>query len=143
MKEIEMNEQANQNTNAASGTVGLIAALAYIDNVGFHGIATNLGGPTPKIDRTWAGLVRNARTAVSSVHWPEDVQDLADRFAAAAAQLATAIDQRDTTAAADPAKEIHVAYHALSDAAWNHLAKSAGTYPGGTEHHHNRSGHAH
>jgi hypothetical protein len=125
-KEPEMSEHGSPSIEAAVRTAGLLAALTHIDNVGFHGIATNLSGATPKIDRSWAGLVRNARTAVAAISWPAEIQAMADRFTAAAGQLAAALDQRDADATADPAKELHVAYHALSDAGWAYLAKTAG-----------------
>jgi hypothetical protein len=134
-----MSEHGNSSVEAAAGTAGLLAALTYIDNVGFHGIAMNLTGATPKIDRNWAGLIRNARTAVAAIVWPADIQGMAERFTTAAGQLAAVLDQRDTDAAADPAKELHVSYHALSDAGWNHLAKIAGIPEDGTPHH----GHSH
>ncbi len=134
-----MSEHGNSSVEAAAGTAGLLAALTYIDNVGFHGIAMNLTGATPKIDRNWAGLIRNARTAVAAIVWPAEIQGMAERFTTAAGQLAAALDQRDTGAASDPAKELHVSYHALSDAGWDHLAKSAGIPEDGTPHH----GHSH
>jgi hypothetical protein len=115
----------------------MIAALIYIDNVGFHGIATSLTGTAPRIDRSWSGLIRNARTAAAAIDWPEELQPLAGRFAAAAARLAAALEQHNTSTTAEPAQELHVAYHALSDAGWAHLAKTAGIPgEGGTAHHH-------
>lgn len=137
-----MSEHGNSSVEAAAGTAGLLAALTYIDNVGFHGIAMNLTGATPKIDRNWSGLIRNARTAVAVIVWPADIQGMAERFTTAAGQLAAVLDQRDTDAASDPAKELHVSYHALSDAGWDHLAKSAGIPEDGTPHHgHSHTGH--
>ena len=120
-----MNQHGDPKIEAAVRTAGVLAALTHIDNVGFHGIATNLTGASPKIDRNWSGLIRNARIAVAAIDWPDEIQTAAERFTAAAGQLADAIDQRDTNATADPAKELHIAYHALSDAGWSHLAKTA------------------
>jgi hypothetical protein len=134
-----MSEHGNSSVEAAAGTAGVLAALTYIDNVGFHGIAMNLTGASPKIDRNWSGLIRNARTAVAATIWPADIQGMAKRFTAAAGQLAAALDQRDTGATSNPAKELHVSYHALSDAGWNHLAKIASVPEDGTPHH----GHSH
>lgn len=134
-----MGEHGNSSVEAAAGAAGLLAALTYIDNVGFHGIAMNLTGASPKIDRNWAGLIRNARTAVAAIVWPADIQGMAQRFTAAAGQLSEVLEQRDTGAVADPAKELHVSYHALSDAGWDYLAKSAGIPGDETPHH----GHSH
>lgn len=130
-----MSEHGNPSVEAAAVTAGLLAALTYIDNVGFHGIAMNLTGASPKIDRNWASLIRNARTAVAVMIWPAEIQGMAERFTAAAGQLAAALDQRDTDATSNPAKELHVSYHALSDAGWGYLAKSAGIPEDGTPHH--------
>ena len=130
-----MSEHGNPSVEAAAVTAGLLAALTYIDNVGFHGIAMNLTGASPKIDRNWASLIRNARTAVAVIIWPAEIQGMAERFTAAAGQLAAALDQRDTDATSNPAKELHVSYHALSDAGWGYLAKSAGIPEDGTPHH--------
>ena len=124
-----MNQTGDPKIEAAVRTTGVLAALTHIDNVGFHGIATNLTGTSPKIDRNWPGLIRNARIAVAAIGWPDEIQDAAERFTAAAGQLADALDQRDANATADPARELHVAYHALSDAGWSHLSKAAGVGP--------------
>lgn len=105
---------------------GLLAALTHIDTVGFHGMATALTGSEPRIDRIWAPLIRNARIAVAVTTWPDELQPAADRFTAAAGELIPALERRDTRGVADPAKELHVAYHALSDAGWGHLASTAG-----------------
>lgn len=120
-----MHQHEDPNSAATVRIVGMLAALTHIDNVGFHGIATNLTGASPKIDRNWSALIRNARIAVAAIEWPDEIQITAQRFTAAAGQLADALDQRDTNATANPAKELHVAYHALSDAGWSHLARTA------------------
>lgn len=115
---------------------GLLASLTYIDNVGFHGIATTLTGPAPKIDRSWAALIRNAHIAVAATIWPVDLQAAASRFTHAAEELIAVLEKRDTAAVAEPAKELHIAYHALSDAGWSHLAASAGIATEGDHDHH-------
>lgn len=130
-----MTEHQDPNNNAAVRAASLIATLTHIDNVGFHGIATTLTGASPKIDRNWAGLIRNARIAVAAIAWPDEIQPKAETFAAAAAQLTAALGQRDTTATAAPANDLHLAYHALSDAGWSHLAKIAGLEEAPAHHH--------
>ena len=132
-----MNQHGDPNIGEAVRTAGVLAALTHIDNVGFHGIATNLTGASPKIDRNWSGLIRNARVAVAAIEWPDEIQSAAERFTAAAGLLADALDQRDTDATAGPAKELHVAYHALSDAGWSHLAGTANIPQEEKAHHHN------
>ncbi|MEY9776327.1 hypothetical protein [Arthrobacter sp. MW3 TE3886] len=132
-----MSHHGDPNVETAVRTAGLIAALTYIDNVGFHGIATSLTGTAPRIDRSWPGLIRNSWTAVAAVDCPNELQTLAERFATAAQRLAAALDQRDLSATAEPAQELHVAYHALSDAGWAYLAQTAGIpEEDRTPHHH-------
>lgn len=132
-----MNHHKEPDIDAAVRTAGRIAALTYIDNVGFHSIATSLTGASPRIDRSWPGLIGNARTAVAAIDWPDEIQALAERFAAAAQRLASALVQRDISATAEPAQELHVAYHALSDAGWAYLAQAAGIPEDfRTRHHH-------
>lgn len=138
-----MNQHGDPNIQGAVWTAGLITALTHIDNVGFHGIATNLTGTSPKIDRNWSGLIRNARIAVAATNWPDEIRTMAERFVSAAGRLAAALDQRDTNATAEPAKELHVAYHALSDAGWAYLAKTAGLPEEGTSTHHHNQGTPH
>ncbi|NKR13624.1 hypothetical protein QN084_12680 [Paenarthrobacter sp. R1] len=116
-------------------TTALLAVLTHIDTVGFHGIATALTGSEPKIDRNWAPLIRNARIAVAVTAWPDELRPAAERFVASVEQLTPVLERRDTAGVADPAKELHIAYHALSDAGWGYLASAAGI-PGGEEHGH-------
>lgn len=132
-----MNQHGDPNMRAAVRAAGVLAALTHIDNMGFHAIATNLTGASPKIDRNWSGLIRNSRIAVATIEWPDEIQAAANRFTTAAGQLADALDQRDTNATADPAKQLHVAYHALSDAGWSHLARTADIPQEEGAHHHN------
>lgn len=121
---------------------GLLASLTYIDNVGFHGIATTLTGPDPKIDRNWAALIRNAHIAVAAITWPPDLQAAASRFTHAADELIAVLERRDTASVGEPAKELHIAYHALSDAGWSHLAAATGMTTEGAHDHHGH-GHSH
>jgi hypothetical protein len=130
-----------ENTTSAARVTGVLAALTHIDGVGFHGIATNLTGPAPKIDRNWAGLVRNALIAVLATDWPDELQAAVERFSAAAEPVVAAQSRRDTTAASNTAQELHVAYHALSDAGWSYLAKIAGVPEQDKAHHHPGAAH--
>jgi hypothetical protein len=118
---------SEQNGESSIQTAGMIAALTHIDGVGFHALATSITKPSPKIDPDWSTLLRNAGTAVASVTWPQEIRRTAERFSAAAGQLAAALDQDDIPSAQAPAREVHGAYHALSDAGWKHLSIAAGT----------------
>lgn len=134
-----MSTNPGEGNEPAAGTAGVLAALTHIDGVGFHGIATNLTGPEPKIDPNWAGLLRNALIAVLATDWPEGLKPAVERFSAAAQPVIGALSRRDTAAASDTAQELHIAYHALSDAGWTHLAQVAGV-PERSESHHRPAG---
>lgn len=122
----------------------VLAALTHIDGVGFHGIATTLTGSEPKIDRSWPGLVRNALIAVLATPWPDELRADIERFAAAAHPVVGALAGRDLAAASSGAHELHIAYHALSDAGWEYLAKMAGVPPQEQAHrHHGSAAHGH
>jgi hypothetical protein len=64
-----------------------------------------------------------------------------ERFSTAAEPVVAALSQRDTTAASNTAQELHVSYHALSDAGWSYLAKIAGVPEPGQAHHHPGAAH--
>ena len=104
-----------------AGAAGLVAALTHIDGVGFHGIATSIGRPTGTVDPEWPRMLRNAATAVAVVSWPSGLEDTA---------------KGDRAAASGPARQVHGAYHALSDGGWEHLAEAAGLAPQAREEHH-------
>lgn len=120
----------------AGTTAGLIAALTHIDGVGFHGIATSIGKPSPAIDPEWSALLRHARTVVAATAWPEELRQTAETFVDSAGRLAAALDGNDVDSSKSPAKEVHSAYHALSDGGWKHLSAIAGTAERSATHHH-------
>ncbi|MDQ6751843.1 MAG: hypothetical protein M3017_00140 [Actinomycetota bacterium] len=121
-----MNPHRNPGTQTATQTVGMIAVLSHIDSAGFHGIDMALGGATPTIDPSWSSHTHNARIAVAAIPWPDELRARAKSFADAAARLAAALDRGETMAAAAPAREVHAAWHTLSSAGWNFLAKTVG-----------------
>ncbi|QDG87100.1 hypothetical protein [Pseudarthrobacter sp. NIBRBAC000502770] len=129
----------NPDSETAAQAGGMIAALSHIDSAGFHGIDMALGGASPTIDPSWAGHVRKARIAAASVSWPDDLQPQLTAFTDAAGRLAAALDEGDTKAASVPAREVHAAWHTLSNRAWNYLAKTSGIEkeggPAGHQHH--------
>ena len=102
-----------------------IAALTVIDGVGFHGIDTALNGTTPKVDAAWLGKVRHAQVAARSVPWPKELHPKAKAFSEAAAKLGDSLEKDDAKGAAAPAKAAHETQHALSNGAWEMLAKNA------------------
>lgn len=136
-----MNSNQGEDSGAAAGTAGMLAALAYIDGVGFHGIAADLTGPEPEIDRSWPALLWNALIAVRATVWPEGLQPAVERFCGAAEPVVAAVSRRDTAAAASAVHELHLSYHALSEAGWSHLAKVSGVPGRGGAHHTHGAGH--
>lgn len=116
---------------------GMIAALAYIDGVGFHGIDMVLSSESPTINLAWLGKIRNARIAVAAIEWPDEFHFKAGSFADAAGRLVTALGEDDVATAVAPSADVHGAWHALSDAGWSWLATTAGIR-GGDSH---RGGH--
>ncbi|MBT2588382.1 hypothetical protein [Arthrobacter sp. ISL-95] len=119
-------EHIHTDAEPAVTATGVLAALTHIDTVGFHGIATALTGAEPRIDRNWAPLIHNALIAVAVTTWPPELQPASDRFTAAVGQLIPTLERRDTVGVAETATELHIAYHALSDAKWSYLDSSAG-----------------
>ena len=105
---------------------GMIAALAYIDGVGFHGIDVVLSSESPTINGAWRGNIRSARIAVAAIDWPDELQSKAVSFADAAGRLVTALGEDDVETAVAPSADVHGAWHALSDAGWSWLATAAG-----------------
>ena len=123
-------------TEHPAQAAGLIAALTHIDGVGFHGIATSIGRPAGTLDPEWPRLLRNAATAVAAVSWPPGLEETARTFIDSAISLAEALGQGDRAAATGPARQVHGAYHALSDGGWEHLAAAAGLTARPREEHH-------
>jgi hypothetical protein len=112
-----------------------LAALNIMDSAGFHGMDTTLNGSNAAIDSQWLGKTRNARIAVASTSWPEELQPQAKAFVEAAGKLQAALEADDPRAAAGPAKETHETQHDLSADAYTHLAGKAGIAMPGSEGH--------
>ena len=104
----------------------VLPAVALIDGAGFHGIDTALAEPGAKIDAQWLGNTRNARIAVASTSWPDELKPEARAFVDAAARLQAALETDDAAAAAAPAHDTHEAQHDLSADTYNYLAGKAG-----------------
>lgn len=125
-KENRVKLHRNPGSETATRAAGMIAVLSHIDGAGFHGIDTALGGGSPSIDPSWYSHARNARIAAAAIPWPEELQPQAKSFTDAAGRLAAALVGGDTKAAAGPAREVHAAWHTLSNLGWNFLAGIAG-----------------
>ena len=112
--------------SASNEATATLAPVTLIDAAGFHGIDTALAASGATIDAQWLGKTRNARIAVASTTWPDELQPQARAFLDAAARLQAALEQDDAAAAAGPAHDTHEAQHDLSADAYNYLAGKAG-----------------
>ena len=112
--------------SASNEAVAMLAPVTLIDGAGFHGIDTALAVPGAEIDPQWLGKTRNARIAVASTTWPDELKPQVQAFVDAAAQLQAALESDDAAAAAAAAHETHEAQHDLSVDAYNYLAGKAG-----------------
>ncbi|PKN83069.1 MAG: hypothetical protein CVU47_00835 [Chloroflexi bacterium HGW-Chloroflexi-9] len=103
---------------SAHSNGSVLAAIAIIDAVGFHGIDDALNGADPAIDKAWAAKVTQAKRAAQTIGWPEGAQAAAEAFAKAAAALEPALAADDVEAAAKAAGDAHGTQHALSHNVW-------------------------
>jgi hypothetical protein len=105
----------------------LLAALLTLGGVDLHHIEDVLVGQQPEIDPAWLAPLRNARTAVALVVWPEELQPQAEDFLADSMVLVEAIEADDLDAAAAAAAAAHEAGHLLEGPGYAYLAEQAGT----------------
>ncbi|UKA63317.1 hypothetical protein [Arthrobacter sp. FW306-04-A] len=123
-----------EHSTPGESVAGMLAALAHIDGAGFHGIDEAFRKESPVIDEFWSSRTRAAQIAAASISWPEELEEQARFFGAAAGQLATALSGRDVKAAAAAGREAHKAWHGLNTPAWTYLAKTAGIQVSGDAH---------
>ena len=112
--------------SASNEATATLVPVTLIDGAGFHAMDTALAAPGAQIDPQWLGRTRNARIAVASTTWPDDLKPQARAFIDAAARLQAALEEDDAAAAAAPAHDTHEAQHDLSADAYNYLAGKAG-----------------
>jgi hypothetical protein len=104
----------------------LLSALVLMDGAGFHTMEEALSAPGATIDAEWLGRTRNARIAVATVTWPDDLEAKAKAFTDAVAPFQAALEDDDAAEAARAVSAAHAAQHALSLDAYDHLAEEAG-----------------
>jgi hypothetical protein len=80
-----------------------------------------------EIDPQWLGKIRNARTAVAAVEWPEKLNGFAEDFLANSALFESALTDDNARMASATVVATHVAYHVLYDESFELLAKHFGT----------------
>jgi hypothetical protein len=112
--------------STSNESAAILAPVTLIDGAGFHGMDTALAASGGTIDPQWLGKTRNARIAVASTTWPDELEAQAQAFVDAAAKLQAALESDDVAAAAAPAHDAHETQHDLSADTYNYLAGKAG-----------------
>ncbi len=110
-------------------TVDVGAMLAALDILGaaeLHHMNTTLVQEGGEIAPAWLGRLRNARTAVAVVDWPEELHELVADFLEQSLHFEEALAEDDAVRAAETVTPAHGAFHALSGAGFALLAEQAG-----------------
>ena len=105
----------------------VVAAIAYLDGVGFHGIDTAISGG--EIPAGTLGKVQNAAAITAAVKWPSALHEDGDALADALRDLSKAVEGANASAAAEPAKAVHDIEHGLSRKAYAWLREMGGDAP--------------
>lgn len=110
-------------TRAAS--VGqVVAAIAYLDGIGFHGIDTAIAGG--EIPAGTLGKVQKSIAVTAAAAWPTALQPGARELVDHLRALAAAVEAGDVSAAVDPAAAAHDVEHDLSSKAYAWLREAGG-----------------
>lgn len=104
----------------------VLAALATLNAANLHHVETSLIGDDPHIDTTWLAPIRNARTAVALIAWPEELETAADDFLRDSMPLLIALEADSVEDASAVATDAHTAWHLLRDPGYAYLAGEAG-----------------
>lgn len=105
--------------SAALESSNLLLAGRYLAAAEFHAMDAALHDGT--IDPGYLGTVQTTLAAVSSLRWPDGVQDAKEAFVSAARELEAALQAQDATAAAAAAEDAHAREHDLTHAIFEHL----------------------
>ncbi len=105
----------------------MLAALDILGSTGLHHMNLMLVEEGATIDPAWLGKLRNTRTAIAVVEWPEELHEAAQAFLDASMPLEMALADDDAAAAGEVVTEAHGAFHSLSGAGFGFLAERAGT----------------
>ena len=80
--------------------------------------------------RAWLGGLRNARTAVAVVDWPEGLHEMVADFLEQSMHFEKALAEDDVARAAETVVPAHGSFHVLSGAGFTFLAEQAGLTAG-------------
>lgn len=112
----------------------VVAAITYLDAVGFHGIDTAIAGG--EIPSGTLGKVQNALAVTTAVRWPSALHDDSAALVDHLRDLVKDLGEGKASVAADPAKAVHDAEHSLSRKAWAWLRDMGGDDHGSDAHAH-------
>jgi len=115
---------AQADVTHASMVGQVIAAVAYLDGVGFHGIDTAIAGGD--IPAGTLGKVQNAAVVAAAVKWPPALHDDGHALVEHLHDLAGAVQAANASAAAELAKSVHDVEHGLSRKAYAWLREMGG-----------------
>ncbi|MBU6289555.1 MAG: YcnI family protein [Chloroflexi bacterium] len=115
---------AQTDVTHASMVGQVIAAVAYLDGVGFHGVDTAIAGGDIPVGTL--GKVQNAAIVAAAIKWPPALHDDGHALAERLRDLAAAVQAADASAAAEPAKSVHDIEHRLSRKAYAWLREMGG-----------------
>jgi hypothetical protein len=111
---------------AAVDVGAMLASLDILGSAGLHHMEMTLTVEGGGIEPAWLGSLRNARTAVAVIDWPEPLHELAEAFLAQSMPFEMALADDDAGQAAETVTPAHGAFHALSGAGFAFLAEQAG-----------------
>lgn len=125
---VEALEQEVADLRARLATATVLIANGYLVEADFHAMDEALH--QGDIDPRYLSTVREATAIVSALHWPAELQGLAEGFLAAADELAGALEAEDAAAAAEAAALVHDRQHELTH---NIIAALANGHGAGAE----------
>ena len=110
----------------------VLTTLDILRDANIHHMNMTLAKEDAQNDPQWIDKVRNSRTAVAAVDWPEKLDGLAEDYLANSALFEAALSDDNVRMASITVVATHVAYHALYDESFEMLAQHFGTTYGGS-----------
>jgi hypothetical protein len=124
-------DDADAETHPAPVDVGaMLAALDVLGSAELHIMEQTLVQQGGEIEPAWLGGLRNARTAVGVIDWPEELHQMVANFLEQSMHFEEALAEDDAVRAAQTVTPAHGAFHVLSGAGFAFLAERAGTMAG-------------
>ena len=115
---------------ATADVGGMLAALDILGSAQLHHMHKMLVQEGGGIEPAWLGSLRNARTAVAVVDWPEGLHEMVADFLEQSMHFEEALAEDDVARAAETVVPAHGSFHVLSGAGFTFLAEQAGLTAG-------------